>query len=137
MLKENHVRKGFFEREQFEAVRQHLPEELAQALRNQREHTDAIQKEGKIGTWVFHREGQQVKSFRSSWLTACKGAGVPGGISRHFRRTALRNLVRAGVPERVAMQMTGHKTRSVFERYNIVSEGDLQVAPVNLDQAAL
>ena len=84
---------------------------------------------------MFHRSGRPIKSFRVAFRSACKEAGCPGRVLHDFRRTAVRNLVRAGIPERVAMQMTGHKTRSVFERYNIVSVGDLREAARRLDIA--
>ena len=190
MLKENNVRKGFFEREQFERVQKHLPQylrpivlfafitgwriqseilalqwrqvdfetgrmmlepgttkndegrvfpftdELRQLLQDQLKVTRTLQREeGIVIPWVFHRKGGQVKSFYKAWHTACHKAGLPGKIPHDFRRTGVRNLVRAGVPERVAMQMTGHKTRSIFERYNIVSESDLENAAKLLNQA--
>jgi integrase len=78
-------------------------------------------------------KGKRITTFIKAFRGACTKAGCPGRIPHDLRRTAVRNLVRAGIPERVAMQMTGHKTRSVFERYNIVSECDLVEAAQKLN----
>ena len=198
LLKENNIRKGFFEPEQFASVKKQLPvymrpivefayitgwrtpseilplewrqvdfrarevrldagttkngdgrvfpftAELRRLLEQQYGHAQALQRaRGTIARYVFcftegAKAGQRVteSGFNKAWRKACVAAGCPGRIPHDFRRTAVRNSVRAGVPERVAMQLSGHKTRAVFERYNIVSPGDLREAAQKLDRSA-
>ena len=88
--------------------------------------------QGRIIPWVFHRKGQPVRSMKRSWREACRKAGVPGRVLHDLRRSAVRNLERAGVSRSVAMKLTGHKTESVYRRYAIVSESDLREAGVKL-----
>jgi len=192
MLKESNVRTGYFEHDDFERVRDALPDYLqgvvtlayltgwrvpseiltlswgqvdrkgkmvtldAGTTKNDEPRTlpyarlpelhnmieaawkdhRALAAEGTICPLLFHRRGVEIKGFRKAWATATKRAGVPGKIPHDFRRTAVRNLVRAGVPEKIVMEITGHVTRSVFERYNIVNETDKLDALGRLAQAS-
>lgn len=102
-----------------------LPE-LAQLLEEARATTRATERErGQVVPWVFHKSGKPLSDFYGAWRRACREAGVPGRIFHDFRRTAVRNLERAGVARSVAMKLTGHKTEAVYRRYAIVSESDL------------
>jgi integrase len=198
LLKESHIRTGFFEPAQFTSVTHHLPvhlqpivafayitgwrtpseilplewrqvdltagevrldpgttknddgrgfpltRELRRVLDAQHAVAERLTREqGLIARYVFcyptgQKTGQRIteSGFNKAWRKARVAAGCPGRIPHDFRRTAVRTLVRAGVPERVAMQLTGHKTRAVFERYNIVSSGDLRDAARRLDTYA-
>ena len=175
MLKESNVRKGFFEYDQFIAVKEALPDYL-KSLATLAYHigwrkgevlnltwdkvdmkqrtirldpgetkndearnaymTDELFREmqgvfsqRRLGCpYVFHHAGQPIRKFEKAWNAACKATGLKGKLFHDFRRTAARNMVRSGIPERVAMTITGHKTRSVFDRYNIVSDQDLKEA---------
>jgi integrase len=195
MLREDNVRRGFFEAAQLEAVLAHLPTEIRPVIRfaaitgwriadevlpldwprvdfaagevrldrskngdgrvfpmtaelrrlleQQKAEHDRLKKAGHIVPFVFVREvaegrggekkPRRVVSFTKAWKTACRKAGCPGRIPHDLRRTAVRNLVRAGIPQTVAMKLTGHKTDSVFRRYDIVSPSDLRVAVERLD----
>ena len=103
---------------------------------------EAIEKQGTISPDVFVRVSKKtdvvrrIRNFRRAWLAACAAAGCPGGIPHDFRRTAVRNLTRAGVAETVAMKITGHKTCSVFDRYDITSEEHLADASRKLQALA-
>jgi integrase len=105
--------------------------------------TDAIFKllsacvhEKSADDYVFTRgNGKRVRDFRRKWESACEAAGVPALLFHDLRRTAARNLRRAGVPETVIMKIGGWRTRSVFERYAIVSRNDIADAMLQLQHS--
>jgi integrase len=103
--------------------------------------TDELVKQctfGKIANdfLISRQDGRPVRDFRTSWATLVKTAELPGLLFHDLRRSAVRNMVRRGVPEVVAMRISGHRTRSVFDRYNIVSETDLIEAARKIEDGA-
>jgi integrase len=103
---------------------------LAALMGEQVDRTMEMQRNtGRIVPWVFWwGNGVQLGDFRKHWRRACKTAKCPGRRVHDLRRGAVRNLLRSGVTEHVAMILTGHKTRSILDRYDIVSERDLRNA---------
>lgn len=100
---------------------------LEELLRRQRKQTDKVERcKNKIVAHVFHRDGDKIKSMIGAWNGATERAGVPDAWFHDLRRTAVRNLERAGVPRSVATKLTGHKTESVYRRYAIADEAALQ-----------
>lgn len=177
LLKENNVRKGFFEPADFEAVAESLPEpengvarfgyltgwrlgeilplrwedvdlgsgfvflrdskngeprtvpfdrELRDLMERRWEARAYTRADGTaaVSAFVFHLDGCRLWRLRH-WARACKDEGMPGRLFHDLRRTAVRDMIRAGVPQAVAMARTGHKTDAVFRRYNIASGADL------------
>lgn len=77
------------------------------------------------GRWLFEYRGERLTSFRTAWRATVERAQMPGLLFHDLRRSAVRNLERAGVPRTVAMAISGHRTAEVYRRYDIVSERDL------------
>ena len=175
MTSESNARQGFLTDEQYEKLRDALPDYLRplfvtgyctgvrlgellaieweqvdwlqgfitlNADRTKTGHTRAVPiLDGDMRTWlewsrdnadrcqrVFHRDGVPFKEFRRTWQKACAAAGVPDLKFHDLRRTAVRNMRRAGVPQVVRMRISGHRTDSMERRYNIVDIEDIQSA---------
>jgi integrase len=122
-----------------------MTHELRELLKARHTEYETLKRAGHICPYVFVRvvakgrggpkSPRRITSFGKAWKAACVAAGLPGRIPHDLRRSAVRTFVRESIPERVAMTLTGHKTRSVFARYDIVSDGDLRDAARKLDAA--
>jgi site-specific recombinase XerD len=108
---------------------------MRDVLEGQRKLVSGIERRKRIVIpWVFCRsDGTEVRDYYTAWRAACKAAGIER-IPHDFRRTAVRNFERAGVPRTTAMAMVGHKTESIYRRYSIVDQAMLDVGAAKLDQ---
>jgi integrase len=110
-----------------EAQTVYLHEELKEVFQRQREARKQAQ---TLTPFVFPSTNGNghIKQFYRAWAKACKEVGIGEKLFHDFLRTPVRNMVRSGIPEAVAMRISGHKTREVFERYNIIDNADLKLA---------
>ena len=125
-----------------DARRAYLPADLVAELREHLAKVDALQvRRGRVfrrvfvytdGPWV----GREVGAFRVAWARACKAAGRPGTIFHDLRRSGIRNMVRNGVSETIAMRISGHRTASTFRRYNITSDEDLRAVAARMGMSS-
>jgi len=83
--------------------------------------------------FLIQRDGKPVQDWEKAWSTACEGTGVKGTLFHDLRRTALTNMIEAGLSEKEAMEISGHRTRAVFDRYHIVSERRMKEMAGKLD----
>lgn len=83
---------------------------------------------------LFHYHGRPLGSHLKGWARACKAAGLEGLYFHDLRRSAIRNMERAGIPRHIAMQISGHRTESTYRRYDIVVEADLKDAARKLEE---
>lgn len=106
-----------------------LTPDLRAVLEAQRAWTGTLEKTRNVVIpWVFHRWGKPIVSLQRVWENARAAAGQPKALVHDFRRTAVRNLERAGIPRSAAMKMVGHKTEAMYRRYSIVEESVLREA---------
>ena len=104
-------------------------------LREQVERVKTLAKPlGRVIPHVFPNplRGKQMQDIKTAWKTATRKAGLAGALLDDFRRTACRNMIRANVPQTVAMRISGHKTARVFSHYNITSDSDLKDAALKI-----
>jgi len=130
-----------------------LESELAEIIERRWTSREHQTPSGSAVLYVFHTGGRPVGDFRKAWCSACKAAGLvkpkldengkpvmitvngqkepvmsSSRLFHDLRRSGVRNMVRAGVREGVAMAISGHRTRAIFDRYNITSDDDLRQA---------
>jgi site-specific recombinase XerD len=108
---------------------------MREVLERQRKFVSQIERRtGIVIPWVFCRaDGTEIRGYYRAWRAACRAAGIER-IPHDFRRTAVRNFERAGVPRTTAMAMVGHKTESIYRRYSIVDQAMLDVGASKLDR---